>query len=680
MFPAESSTFQTARARDRHNPPAPLAACFLSCLAAFMVLPGASAQGDEIVTHDGRAIQGKVVEQTEDRVRVRTARGQLTILRSQIREIRIEEMSEAEAEADLAAARKKPYEALRLYLEAHKEGVGAERLAGTFETVRAIIAERERALFQERLDEAMRQSAAGNRDEAREILRRLQEEAPPDGPFAVKARQAMAYQYFLDSAAFVDKVEYQKAIAALENAVTVDPALPILHLEMARLRDEYTKDAERALADYRKGFELAQQQRSGAEDSGMPPDPAIVPDKAVLSEARLIESRFREGEILFRLGRSEEAAQRFLALLEDAAESLPKTTKNRAIKRVEEVLMDENMQPMFDRARVLTQLEALLRWNPASVRAWFLKGKIHLDDEATTKAIAAFDEAIRIDDTSPDLHYYRARAYLWQNKIRAARRDLNQELAIRNTYGARCLLGEVCLMGSEYDQASEHFDKAIEMEPDQFAGLLGRASTYRLKAIAAGLPLSERTELLELAEKDVTKVLETNERNRRGILEMSRLLKEKEQFERAAEYLGQLIEDLRRQDIQLLVLDDRDVLAKAYIERGDLNLRANNLAQAESDFQEALNINPESGLAMNKLGLVAEKRTDFQQAAARYQKAVEIEPENASFDLSLGILHHQFLKEYDRAIEHYEAFRKKGGVDTRLDLWIKECQNALKKR
>jgi tetratricopeptide (TPR) repeat protein len=680
MFSGEFSASQAARGRDRRNPPALVAACLLSCLAAFMVLPGPSAQGDEIVTHDGRTIQGKVVEQAEDRVRVRTAKGQLTILRSQIREIRIEEMSEAEAEGDVAAARKKPYEALRLYLEAQKEGVGGERLAGKMEKVRAIIGEQERALFQERFDEAMRQSAAGNRDEARRILRRVQEEAPPDGPFAVKARQAMAYQYFLDSAAFVDKVEYQKAIEALEGAVTVDPTIPILHLEMARLRDEYTKNAERALADCRTGLELADKQRSGTGDSGMPPDPAIVPDKAVLSEACLLESRFREGEILFRLGRFEEAAQHFLALLEDAAESLPKTTKDRAIKRVEEVLMDENMQPMFDRAKVLTQLEALLKWNPASVRAWFLKGKIHLDDEDTTEAIAALDEAIRIDDTSPDLHYYRARAYLRQNKIRAARRDLNQELTIRSTYGARCLLGEVCLMGSEYDQAAAQFDKAIEMEPDQFPGLLGRANTHRLKAIAAGLSLSERSELLERAEKDITKVLGINEKNRRAILEMSRLLKEKDEFERAAEYLGQLIEDLRRQGIQLLVVDDRDILTKAYIERGDLNLRANNLAQAENDFQEALNINPDSGLAMNKLGLVAEKRTDFQQAAACYQKAVEMEPENASFELSLGILHHQFLKEYDKAIEYYETFRRKGGMDTRLDLWIKECQNALKKR
>ncbi len=73
----------------------------------------------------------------------------------------------------------------------------------------------------------------------------------------------------------------------------------------------------------------------------------------------------------------------------------------------------------------------------------------------------------------------------------------------------------------------------------------------------------------------------------------------------------------------------------------------------------------------------AEKKTNFEEAERQYKKAIEVEPENPTFELSLAILYHQFLSDYEKALLHYEAFKAKGGGDQRIEAWMRECRNAL---
>jgi tetratricopeptide (TPR) repeat protein len=64
------------------------------------------------------------------------------------------------------------------------------------------------------------------------------------------------------------------------------------------------------------------------------------------------------------------------------------------------------------------------------------------------------------------------------------------------------------------------------------------------------------------------------------------------------------------------------------------------------------------------------------QAEEHYKKAISLDPANADFEVSLGILY-QEMKRYSEAIERYLKHQQKGGSDLRVQNWIRECNDGL---
>jgi tetratricopeptide (TPR) repeat protein len=221
------------------------------------------------------------------------------------------------------------------------------------------------------------------------------------------------------------------------------------------------------------------------------------------------------------------------------------------------------------------------------------------------------------------------------------------------------------------------------MDPETFPALLGRARANRLKAMAAGVSPERKKELLGLAGKDIEKVRKKDPKSREAVLESARLHKDRGETAEARDDLKNVIDALEeemKKEAPTFKRENKQLLAEAYGERGNINIDLGDKNQAQADFEAALKVDPNFALAYNRMGLVAEKMNQFDEAKRKYQKAIEMQPGNPDFELGLGILYQEYLKDYQKALEHYEAFRDKGGMDPRLPAWIQECKNALKKK
>jgi LysM repeat protein len=80
------------------------------------------------------------------------------------------------------------------------------------------------------------------------------------------------------------------------------------------------------------------------------------------------------------------------------------------------------------------------------------------------------------------------------------------------------------------------------------------------------------------------------------------------------------------------------------------------------------------------VGKRRENNLDFQGAAVAYEKALEVNPRNASAHFELGLLYEQQLKDYAAAVYHYEQVKKLRPNSDRAQLvgpHITACEEEL---
>lgn len=673
-------------------------------LAALLTL--GVARADEIVTTNGQRVMGSIVEESPDLVRVRTTKGAIvTLPRSQIKTLRREELSVSEAKADLAVARKDYYRAQQLYEQAAKDGSGSAGLDAKLQRVRIQIVEHERVLFESLLQEALKASREQNHDLAVSNLRNIIGLAPPEGPYAAKAHRALACEDIAESLRLRDRVEYANAIVAMRHATEADPTLGVSFLELAVLLENYSKDIEGAIEMYRKGIEAAKGEldlgesaaTAGAATAPSPEEEALLPKEVWLDRARFNAHRYGLAMLLYKSGRKRESAQEFLDLIDEKTLSQAKTEQ--AITYIVEAYTDPNIDRDLDHSKILEQLDRALQFKPRTANAWMLKGRIYLEDGKSTDALDAFSHAIDIDPAIPTLHSSRAEAYLNLKEADLARRDLEAELQIRpkyallqDTYTLRCELGRVLTIGADYDAAIEQYTGAVEIESDQLPAHLGRAKAYRLKAIGADVTAEKQDELLDQADKDIEAVFPTNEDDldlmlekgylivTRGQIEESRKQTEAARihYDEAQKFLAQVIQAVQDRQARegKSTRGEAILLAEAFGKRGDMDLSMDNKNRARENFEAAVRARPDFALGYSRLAKVAELQGNMEEARAFGIKAIEADPKSADYELSLAVLLHRRLKAYDEAMDHYAAYRKKGGPEPRVPDWIRECRNA----
>lgn len=659
-----------------------LAARWVSALlAACLLFSGIGARADEVVLKDGRRIGGKVVSQGASHVRIRTSSGgTLDLPRAMVQDVVVEALSEEESTGDMYANRREYGKALSRYRLAETKGEGSKSLPDKIARVEKIIEAQERERFEQAFEKALDSSRLGRYAQARSIMRDILSKANKEGPFHAQARRALALTYYREAMYLLDRVQYVPAMETLTKATEADPTMAMAYFDLAQLYRQQTSDRRSARDCYGKGIEAAQaqmkideQRRRKLED--------MAPAEARLTDARLIDALFYHAELTYTLGETMQAAEMFLEILEDHSDDLSRSRQDKVIRYIVDAYTNVDLTGEFDAPKVLSQLDVALEKDPSASRAWFLKGLIYMDDNRTSEALHSLTKAIEIGGDVPDRHLKRAEVYLRIKEPELARQDLERELQVQERYEVRVRLGEVFLQGADYDRAIEQFNRAVDSEPDRVTGLLGRARAYRLKALVAGMQPEKQKELLLQAEQDVQSVIERKGDLLDAVLILGQILKDRERIDEAEKRFSQVIEGLKSIK-RKLNLAEQTWLAQAYTERGDISLIRNNRNVAQSDFQKALTVRPDFAPAYAKLGEAAKRIQDHAAARKYYLKAIEHDPKNADYELHLGILLHEYLGQGNyaqEAIEHYQAYLKKGGTELRVHDWIRECRAGIAK-
>ena len=639
-------------------------ASIVLCLVLALATP---VSADVIVMKNRREVRGNIIEEHEDWVRILTLNGTLKLSRELIDSITIEETSISEANGDMAWRRNSYYEALKSYEQARDEAGVSEGIEQKIADTLKKIEQREKRKFDSLFRRAIKDSRKGNIKKSKETYRKIKNSAPEGGPSRKRATRGVAYQYFLDAIKALDTVDYPKAEVALWKAVKEDPSLPVAHLELARFLLRRHEDGL-ALAQYEIGLEQAQEDiRIGsAEFYG-----DIIPDAAALTDSRLNEYYFDQADLLYVRGEKVKSAEKYMVLLKRGTQTLSASKKEQALLRISDAYTDTEVSAHLDRDVLHSRLDLVLQLDPSFSLAWFTKGKLYYEDGLIDQALEALTHAIDSGQTISDLYLYRARCYLSQKESEAARRDLLKELGVRDRYDVRYELGQVDIQGLDYDAAMENFDSAVRMDSERIPALLGRGQTYRLMANTQGTQSTIKNENLNLAEQDIDHVLERKPNNTKAILEKGRILNDKKQYDVASIYFTQVIDSLRRQEERSSL--DSQLLAQAFTERGSIHLQTKNKNQALDDYNRALLVKPDFAEAYNRLGLVSERLSQFENAESFYITAILKDPKNSEYELSLGLLYQKHIKNYPQAIVHYKQYQSKGGMEQRVNDWIREC-------
>jgi len=93
-------------------------------------------------------------------------------------------------------------------------------------------------------------------------------------------------------------------------------------------------------------------------------------------------------------------------------------------------------------------------------------------------------------------------------------------------------------------------------------------------------------------------------------------------------------------------------LGTAFQQRGRGHLLARRHGDALADFNRAIEVSPENGMAIGERGLTYQLLKRYEEALADYDRAIELNPENATFIASRGGVY-QLMERYEEAVANF---------------------------
>jgi len=111
-------------------------------------------------------------------------------------------------------------------------------------------------------------------------------------------------------------------------------------------------------------------------------------------------------------------------------------------------------------------------------------------------------------------------------------------------------------------------------------------------------------------------------------------------------------------------------LGIAYHRQGDL-------AAAEENLLQALELNANHPVALNELGIVYRKTGRFAEAKQRYEAAIAVYPGYHHARRNLAILCDLYLGDLKCALDQYEAYMTTVASDEEASMWIADLKNRI---
>ncbi|MBR1424109.1 tetratricopeptide repeat protein [bacterium] len=221
--------------------------------------------------------------------------------------------------------------------------------------------------------------------------------------------------------------------------------------------------------------------------------------------------------------------------------------------------------------------------------------------ENTEEAIDCYERLLEFDIDTAQIYYELGHLYMGkEDKINSVNAfKLAVEKDPENPFFNNSL-GYAYAKAELYDDAIEHYQKAISINPDpEWTSIVCQA----LGAIYAG---------------------------NKGNIEAA-----------VSTYQAGLILDPRNYDL--------------YIALGDIYMADYDLDNAIRSYCDAVTLNPEEERAYSKVGIALWEKDYLEEALVAYHKAVEINPENAFSQNNLGILYLDGLSDAEEALEYFET-------------------------
>ncbi len=309
----------------------------------------------------------------------------------------------------------------------------------------------------------------------------------------------------------------------------------------------------------------------------------------------------------------------------------------------------KNEADLFEKTGVpsIDKATALLQANPDKDTLWALRGVAFYKEEMYDKAMRDFQKAIAIDSNKIDYYHALADAQLDFNQSKEALTTLetvlrkkpnriptmlklsefqliikqyaqaegtcNKILAVDdNNPEANFMLGRVFKEMTDTARAMEHFQRAVEQDPQHY-------DSY----IQLGLLLSNKKSDIALRYFDNALRIDS--------LSVEAMYGKAMYYQNLKTPNFDLAQKLYR---KIIGIDPQNV--DAIFNTGILNMLQKKPAEAEKNFQMSVKIDPQCAKCFYYKGVMEAARNDQKTANASYQNALNIDPEYEEAKKALG--------------------------------------------
>jgi tetratricopeptide (TPR) repeat protein len=302
--------------------------------------------------------------------------------------------------------------------------------------------------------------------------------------------------------------------------------------------------------------------------------------------------------------------------------------------------------------RAIADFDEAIRLDPKYAWAYSQRGTAYLLEEEYDQAIADLDEAIRL---KPDAraHFRRGNAYIDKGDDDRAIADFDEVLRIDpggRDHLVYFLRGESYLWKGDHDRAIADFDEVIRLDPKDSDGYGRRGKSYRLKG-EYDRAIADFDEAIRLNPKDAWAY-----------------------GQRGTAYWQKKGHDQAIADFdEAIRLDPRR--ARLYASRGTAYRDKGDCDRAIADLDRAIRLDPKDAWAYSQRGTAYLQKEKYDRAIADLDEAIRLGPPQARDYLSRGLAY-RLNGQYDQAIaDQMEALR----LDPALDSASAELERARRR-
>lgn len=304
-------------------------------------------------------------------------------------------------------------------------------------------------------------------------------------------------------------------------------------------------------------------------------------------------------------------------------------------------------QEAKDDTQALEQFDAILKNNSLHFKALASKAYSLANLNQTPAAIAAFEQAIKLDPTQVENHYNLALLYLREKNEAKAVDELSAVLTLdAGNPVANYHLGSIYFGQKKYREAIEALKKSLVAAPN--SKLMAKppsASEVLSRLIEAYLQLSDYAQ----AEKALKEVLKAEPKNATVYSSLAYVLNKQKKLEEAVELIRQGVAvHPQHADLIALLADAQSALGRT--------------DEAIANFQRATALKPSDKNLLYNLGTLFAQQGKLTEAAEALSQAIALDQNFANARINLAIVYDR-KNEEAKAIEQYEKILELGAKD-----------------